>query len=162
MQAVSASLTIRLAPNCSLTTRGAWYFFASTCASSFGVAIVMTLRGWWPVLPFAGLEMVLLGAVLWHSLRRRDYLEVITVTDERIQIDSQNTEGQHHAVFPRHWAQVKLQRAASPLHPSRLLIMSHGRSFEVGSFLTEEDRRGLAARLRRAVGAVNESPPLAG
>jgi uncharacterized membrane protein len=48
------------------------------------------------------------------------------------------------------------------LHPSRLLIMSHGRSFEVGSFLTEEGRRDLAGRLRRAVGTVNESPPLAG
>jgi uncharacterized membrane protein len=162
MLPVSASLTIRLAPNCSLTTRAAWYFFASTCATSFGVAGLMALRGWWPVLPFAGLEMLLLGAVLWHSLRRRYCLEVITITDERIEIDSQKPQGLSRAVFPRHWAQVKLQRAASPLHPSRLLIVSHGRSFEVGSFLTEEDRRGLAARLRRAVGAVNESPPLAG
>jgi uncharacterized membrane protein len=121
----------------------------------------MALRGWWPVLPFAGLEMLLLGAVLWHSQRRSHWSEVITVTDERIEIDSKIAQKQS-VVFPRHWAQVKLRRAASPLHPSRLLILSHGRSFEVGSFLTEEDRRDLAGRLRRAVGNVNESPPLAG
>jgi uncharacterized membrane protein len=158
---VSAGLTIRLAPHCSLSTRGALYFYASACATSFGVAGLMALRGWWPVLPYAGLEMLLLGAVLWHSQRRRHRVEIITVTDERIEIDSQVARKQS-VVFPRHWAQVKLRRAASPLHPSRLLIMSHGRSFEVGSFLTEEDRRDLAGRLRRALGHVNESPPLAG
>ena len=158
---VSAGLTIRLAPHCSLSTRGALYFYASACATPCAVAGLMALRGWWPVLPFAGLELLLLGAVLWHSLRRRDRGEVITVTDERIEINSQVARKQS-IVFPRHWAQVKLRRAASPLHPSRLLIMSHGRSFEVGSFLTEGDRRELAGRLRRAVGNVNESPPLAG
>jgi uncharacterized membrane protein len=105
--------------------------------------------------------MLLLGAALWHSQRRRHWIEVITVTDERIEIDSKIAQKQS-VVFPRHWAQVKLRRAASPLHPSRLLILSHGRSFEVGSFLTEEERRDLAGRLRRAVGNVNESPPLAG
>jgi uncharacterized membrane protein len=158
---VSAGLRIRLAPHCSLSKRGALYFYASACATSFGVAGLMALRGWWPVLPYAGLEMLLLGAVLWHSQRRRHWIEVITVTDERIEIDSKIAEKQS-VVFPRHWAQVKLRRAASPLHPSRLLILSHGRSFEVGSFLTEEDRRDLAGRLRRVVGNVNESPPLAG
>lgn len=158
---VSAGLTIRLAPHCSLSTRGALYFYASACTTSFSVAGLMALRGWWPVLPFAGLEMLLLGAVLWHSQRRRHHVEVITFTDERIEIDSKVAE-KHSAVFPRHWAQVKLRRAASPLHPSRLLIVSHGRSFEVGSFLTEEERRDLAGRLRRAVGRVDESPPLAG
>ena len=158
---VSASLTIRLAPNCSLTTRGALWFFASVCATSFGVAGLMALHGWWPVLPFAGLEMLLLGAVLWHSQRSRHCMETITVTDERIEIEAKDMHGRRAAVFPRHWAQVRLRRAASPLHPSRLLIMSHGRSIEVGRFLTEEDRRRLAARLQRAVGAVNNSPPLA-
>lgn len=158
---MSASLTIRLAPYCSLSTRGAWYFFALTCITSFSIAGAMAWRGLWPVLPFAGLEMLLLGAVLWHSQRRRHCLEVITVTDERVAIETRNTHGKHHTVFPRHWAQVKLHHAASPWHPSRLLIMSHGRCFEVGRFLTEEDRRGLAVRLRRVVGAVNHSPPLA-
>jgi uncharacterized membrane protein len=63
-------------------------------------------------------------------------------------------------VFPRHWAQVKLRRADTHLHPSRLTIESHGRSYEVGSFLTEEERRALAARLMRSVGRISESPPL--
>jgi uncharacterized membrane protein len=47
------------------------------------------------------------------------------------------------------------------LHPSRLTIESHGRQCELGNFLTEEERRGLALRLQRLIGRVNESPSLA-
>lgn len=64
-------------------------------------------------------------------------------------------------VFPRHWAQVKLHVPVSRLHPSRLTIESHGRRCEVGNFLTEEERRGLARRLAHAIGRINESPALA-
>jgi uncharacterized membrane protein len=41
-----------------------------------------------------------------------------------------------------------------------LTIESRGRAFEVGSFLTEEERCVLAERLRNLVGGMNESPPL--
>jgi uncharacterized membrane protein len=115
-----------------------------------------------PLLAFAARRTVFLCQRLRDVLRRfRLHVELITLTDEHIEIDSQPA-GQQWVVFPRHWAQVKLRRAARPLRPSRLLIMSHGRSLEVGSFLREEQRRELAERLRRAIGRVDESPPLAG
>jgi len=41
-----------------------------------------------------------------------------------------------------------------------LTIESSGRAFEVGSFLTDEERSVLATRLRNLVGGMNESPPL--
>jgi uncharacterized membrane protein len=53
------------------------------------------------------------------------------------------------------------RRPDSPLHPSRLTIESHGRRCEVGSFLTEQERRGLAQRLTRLIGRIDESPSLA-
>lgn len=52
-------------------------------------------------------------------------------------------------MFPRHWAKVTLRAPRSALHPSRLLIESHGRACEIGGFLNEEERRGLAARLKQ-------------
>ena len=153
-------LTIQLSPNCSLTPRGAALFFAGICTVSFSIALVMALKGLWPIFPFAGLEMLLLGWALRVTLRRRHYSQTITVTDERVAVDTRERHGREQVVFPRHWAQVRLRRADTPLHPSRLTIESHGRSYEVGSFLTEEERRALAARLMRSVGRINESPPL--
>lgn len=153
-------LTIQLSPNCSLTPRAAGFFFGSICLVTFSIATAMALKGLWPIFPFAGLEMLVLGWALRASLRRRHYSQTITVTDEQISVQTCERKHSERIVFPRHWAQVKLRRADTHLHPSRLTIESHGRSYEVGGFLTEEERRALAGRLMRSVGRVNESPPL--
>ena len=151
-------LRIEICPNCSLTVRGAWAFFGLVCIAPCGIAGVLALKGFWPVLPFAGLELALLAWALNAGLQRRFQAQTITVTDADICIDTRGRAHSEHVVFPRHWAQVKLRRSAARLHPSRLTIESHGRQCELGSFLTEEERRGLALRLQRVVGRVNESP----
>lgn len=158
---MSALARIDLVPHCSLTPRGATAFFAGVCSVSFGIAAVFTVMGFWPVLPFAGLEMAFLGWALYDSMARRHQRETIVITEANVEIETLGGNGYVKAVFPRHWAQVKLRSGLSPLHPSRLVIESHGRRREIGSFLTEQERLSLAARLRRLVGRVNESPPLA-
>jgi uncharacterized membrane protein len=153
-------LTIQLSPNCSLSPRGAALFFAGTCALSFSIAGALALRGLWPIFPFAGLEMLVLGWALMRSLRRRHQSQLIIVTEELVEVETRTAQRHEQVQFPRHWAQVKLRRADTHLHPSRLVIESHGRSYEVGAFLTEEERQALAGRLMRSVGRINESPPL--
>jgi uncharacterized membrane protein len=152
---------IEITPNCSLTARGAVLFFGSICAMSFGVAGFWAARGYWPVLPFAGLEMALLGWALNASLKRRHHHETITITEADVRVESRDASHYVEVVFPRHWARVTLRHPDSPLHPSCLTIESHGRRCEVGSFLTEQERRGLAQRLTRLIGRVDESPSLA-
>lgn len=155
------TLRIEICPNCSLSVRGAVMFFGSLCGVSFAIAGFMAWRGFWPVLPFAGLEMLLLGWALRASLARRFHRQTIIVTESDVSVESRDRTHYAQVVFPRHWAQVKLRRPASRLHPSRLTIESHGRQCELGNFLTEEERRGLALRLQSLIGRVNESPSLA-
>jgi uncharacterized membrane protein len=155
------AVRIVICPNCSLTLRGAVLFFLMLCLFCFTLAGLLALRGMWPILPFAGLEMLLLGWALHASLARRYRSEIITLTEADVSVESRDRTICLRTVFPRHWAQVKLRRPASPLHPSRLTIESHGRQCELGSFLTEEERCGLAFRLQRLIGRINESPPLA-
>ena len=155
--------TFDLAPHCSLSTQGALLFFASVCCTTFGVAGVATWLGYWPVLPFAGAEMLLLGWALKTSMARRFEHEHIEVTENEVIIDFSHDLGRRmpqRVVFPRHWAQVKIRRPKSPLHRGQLVIESHGRGHEVGKFLTEEERRLLAADLRRLIGGMNQSPAL--
>jgi uncharacterized membrane protein len=158
---VDAPHRIDISPNCSLTPHGAAVFFAAVCVGSFGVAGILTFMGYWPVLPFAGLEMAVLAWALRASLARRHHREVITISEGEVHIAWRNRACEREVVFPRHWAQVKLRRPVSRLHPSRLTIESHGRRCEVGAFLTEEERRGLSLRLSRLIGRINESPALA-
>jgi uncharacterized membrane protein len=135
-------------------------FFGSLCFVSFSIAGMLAVLGYWPILPFAGLEMLGLGWALKASLGRRFHRQTITVSADNVSIESRNHLDCSQVVLPRHWAQVKLRRPASRLHPSRLTIESHGRQCELGSFLTEAERRGLALRLQRLVGRINESPSL--
>ncbi|HEV2227372.1 MAG TPA: DUF2244 domain-containing protein [Steroidobacteraceae bacterium] len=153
-----APLRIEIRPNCSLTARSARVFLASACVVPFGMGGFLALKGFWPILPFAGLEMALLAWALKASLERRFHSQTITLTESDVSVESRQRLSIERVVFPRHWAQVKLRRPAASLHPSRLTIESHGRQCELGSFLTEEERRGLALRLQRLVGRVNESP----
>ena len=146
---------IVLAPHVSLSVRGAFVFFGLVCLATFGIAGVATVLGFWPVLPFAGAEMLLLGWALHANMQRRFERETIEISDSEVIIE--NTS---RIVFPRHWARVKIRRPNSPLHRSQLVIESHGRAYEVGKFLTEEERRQLAAALRSQIGGMNQSPAL--
>ena len=150
---------IDLAPHCSLTPRGAALCFGLVCFVTFGIAAVFTVLGFWPVLPFAGAEMLLLAWALKASMDRRFEHESIDISETEIVIGYTRGTPQR-VVFPRHWARVKIRRPKSPLHRGQLVIESHGRAHEVGKFLTEEERRQLAAELRRLIGGMNQSPAL--
>jgi uncharacterized membrane protein len=151
---------IRLTPNCSLTPRGAALFFGSVAFGTLLVAGLVASQGFWPVLPFAGLELALLAWALHQSMQRRFHTQTITVSDSEVAVAEVDRQRSYRVVFPRHWAQVKMRDGFSPLQPSRLSIESHGRRCEVGSFLNEQERRGLAQRLRRLIGRTGESPRL--
>ena len=152
---------IELAPNCSLTPQGARLFVGSLALVTFAVAGLFAARGLWPVLPFAGLEIGLLAWAVHASLRRGSEREVILVSDADVVVERQTPGGSRRTVFPRHWARVTLRDPQPAPHPSRLTIESHGRACEVGRFLTEDERRRLAARLAQLVGKTSESPALA-
>jgi uncharacterized membrane protein len=104
--------------------------------------------------------MLALGIALHASMQRRNYTQTVLITDSWISLVTRSRRGEAKQEFARHWAKVRLRSPPRRLGTSRLTIESHGRAYEVGSFLTEEDRRLLAERLGRLVGGVNESPPL--
>jgi uncharacterized membrane protein len=149
-----------------LSVRGAVLFFALVCLGTLGVAGIATALGYWPVLPFAGAEMLLLGWALKTNMARRFERETILVTETEVVIEDcrsiKSGAKPTRVVFPRHWARVKIRRPPSPLHRGQLFIESHGRGREVGKFLTEEERRQLAAELRLLIGDMNQSPALPG
>ena len=148
-----------LAPNCSLTPRGACLFFVTVCIPTFAVAGTATALGFWPVLPFAGAELLLLGWALYTNMQRRHEHETIDITESEVVIEyARGTP--RRVVFPRHWARVRIRRPKSPLHRDRLIIESHGRGCEVGKFLSEEERHQLAVELRRLIGGMSQSPDL--
>src|ERR1700735_3523722 len=151
---------IELAPNCSLKPAGAMLFFGATCLFSLAFSVVFVFQGFWPVLPFWALEMLALGLALKASMQRGKYTQTVLITDSQISLVTRSRRGEAKQEFARHWARVRLRSPPRRHSASRLTIESRGRVYEVGSFLTEEERCRLAERLRYLVGGMNESPPL--
>ncbi len=158
--AAASGHRIELAPNRSLTPRSARVFVGGIAIVTFAVAAFFALQGLWPILPFAGLEIALLWWAVRASMNDGRQRELILITDDSVVIERHGLAIPSRTVFARHWATVKLRDPPAAQHPCRLVIESHGRACEVGRFLTEEERIGLAGRLRQLVGNSSESPAL--
>ncbi|MES1926387.1 DUF2244 domain-containing protein [Salinisphaera sp. T31B1] len=142
-----------IAPNASLSKAQAQWFFVGMCAVSFGIAGFLTVFGLWLIWPFAGLEMAALGAGLYVSLRDNGYREVVTVYDDRIEVEAGLNEPQRRWEFPRLLTQVRLSPGVYNNSPSRLLVTRHGHGCELGRCLTDEERGEVAERLKAWVTA---------
>jgi uncharacterized membrane protein len=149
---------LSLTPRQSLTLTGARVFTAIVGATILAVALPFAARGLWPVLVFAGLAIALLAWAVRASLRAASKRETIDIDERAITVRRSGPGGEHFLVFPRYGSKVKLHAPSTALHPSRLVLESSGQACEVGRFLTEDERRTLAARLQQLVGNANEPP----
>lgn len=120
---------------------------SATIALSFGAA------GFWPVIPFAGLELLALGTALYLCARRCHCSEVVFVRPHCVEVEKGRYRPEERWHFPRAWAKVELVVPLHRQHPSKLVIRSHGREVELGAFLNEWERRAFAGDLRQAIRA---------
>jgi len=139
----------QIRPNCSITVRNAVLFYGAVAMLVIFVGIRFVLVGAWVVLPMATLEVLVLGVVVVMLMRRQRDHEIIRIRNDDVHIQALVDNETNDYFYPRHWAQVILERNVIDWYPSRLVIRSHGKETEIGSCLLEEDRRQLAEDLKR-------------
>ena len=145
----SESFRLLITPNVALSARQSRLIISGLVSYGAAAALVATALGAWPVLPFFGIELMVLG-IAWSIVRcrSRDF-EELCVNERHVDIHLQRGHRDRSYRFLRYWTRVDLQAALWRGHPSRLYIGSHGRCVEIGHDLTEEDRIELARRLDR-------------
>ena len=149
--AIGASLETRfvLGPNASLSVRGAWAFMISVSLATLGTASWCAVHGFWPVLPFAGLELAAVGWALTVSMRRNRYREVVSFEHDQVRIEF-GVAGQGASALvtlPRGWTRSWIERDAGRRHaPTRLVLGCSGQRVQVGRCLTDDEREVLVRR----------------
>jgi len=138
-------------PNQSLTWRGALQAYAVIAICCLGIGITFALHGFWPVLPFAGFEVVVLGIAFYLCLSRSQVREVVSVNADKVTVEKGRNSPQERWECPRVWARISLQRSPLDWYPSRLAIAFQGRQVEIGRFLAEQERRELADELEQTI-----------
>lgn len=107
--------------------------------------------GAWPVLPFAGLELVVLAYGLNATLRYSSQREVIRVGATVLELECGSAHPGKKTEFPRAWARVDLVPAPIRGHPARLVVCYGARRVEIGRFLVDAEKKQMARLLRRAL-----------
>lgn len=139
-------------PNRSFSWRATKRFYGTMCLIYAAIATPFVTLGAWPVVAFALLGAALLGAALYLNALQGNRCEIIRVGPDAIEVSAGRGDKMRCYRFPRAWARLTLRPGASGHEPSRLVLGARGTALELGGFLVEEERRLLAAELRRALG----------
>lgn len=139
---------LHLWPYRSLPRRGMVWFLGGTAA-----AIALPLLGLlgspvlWGILPFLlGMLWAIWGA-LEKSFRDAEIVEELQLTPDRVTLvrHGPKRKRQDWQANP-HWVRVTLHATGGPV-PQYLTMKGEGREVELGAFLTEAERRTLAAEI---------------
>ena len=147
------STRLVIGPNASLSPRQALSFFAGMCLVCIGIAAVFAAQGYWPVLPFAGLELLALGLALVVVLKRNRYREVLWFEGERVRLEC-GMVGQGAQVrreWPRSSLRVWVEPGPHATSPTQLVLACGPQRTVIGSCLTDAERAALARRLKELI-----------
>jgi len=147
----NASRRFMIRPNCSLSWRQTVWFFLGMVTVSFSIAIAFAMKGLWLILPFAGLEMLVLAVALYHVARRAARWQMLNIHEDSVDFVEGVDKSENRSSFQRAWVRVRFEAAAIKGYPSRLMLGSHGRNTEIGEYLGEAEKQQLAQQLREAL-----------
>ena len=139
----------RLARNCSATPAQLGWTYLALCVVSLGIAAVFWMLGARLVLPFASLEIVVLGIAFAMYGRHAADGERISLQGSRLVVELETAGKLERAEFDRSRVRVE------PKTGDRSLIMlsAQGRTVEVGRYMRPELRAALASEIRMALRA---------
>src|SRR5262245_40185558 len=130
--------------NNSLGSGGRYVFFWFIFLVSVGIALAFALvLGAWLILPFAGLEMLVLYLAFRYVDRHAGDYERIAIEGDRVELEYYEGGATRRHELNRRWAQLVTSGDGR-----RLALRSHGREFEVGRHLDAEQRQKTARQLK--------------
>ena len=141
---------ILLAPNQSLSLAGNLWVLVSLVAVSLGISLAFALAGAWMVLPFAGLELILLCVLFGYVYLEGTRREVIRINDQRVMLDcckGHRQQSVYHQEFARDSLAVLVRMGEGSTDPAAVSFTGPEGCLEIGDFLTDSERAALVRKL---------------
>jgi uncharacterized membrane protein len=154
----SGTLMIIARPNHSSSWRANLYALIAISVPSLGAAIGFTLLGAWPILPFAGLELLALATALYYVNWKLQYRHVITLSDDSVQIEKGHYHPKQCWRFARQRTGLSITPEQHPWDSPELAVHDSNESVGIGEFLSPADARELISLLRGELRVDSASP----
>jgi len=129
-----------------------------------GVALINLLfvayflfKGAWPIAPFMGLDVVLLGWAFRASTIAARREEHIVLTPSELSVERRFPKKPLRAwTFNPYWVRVEMDDP--PEHQSQLTLWSHGKFLRIAQFMAPEERAKFAGVLKGALRIARSTP----
>lgn len=145
LAATHPELDVKLNARASLGGAGFAVFLVLAMVVPLAAGVAFAWQGAWMILPFAGLElMLLIGAWLLNALRERRF-ERIRLRGGRMIVELGSKARVERFEFNAAWVRLVEWEGAVDY---RLSLEAHGRFLEIGRHLAPGGRRALASELR--------------
>ena len=133
--------------NCPITPAQLGWLYASLCVVSLGIGSFFWAHGATLVLPFAWVELIVVGVAFLAYARHATDGERISLQGAQLVVELENAGRLERAEFNREWVRVE------PTAGDRSLIevSGRGRTVQVGRYVRPELRPALAREIRMAL-----------
>ena len=150
--------TIELWPYNSLKPKEFAFFFGATFALiALPLFNVLGTKVFWGLFPFLFLTLMGIWFALRKSLKDRQILEQLTLyKDELILIRQDPTGEQKEWVCSPYWSKLRMYDKEGPV-ANYITLSGNGREVELGSFLSEDERKELFSDLNRLLNKLNKN-----
>ena len=139
-----------LRPNPPMNPRALGIVLAIVAAINVAFAVGFMLRGAWPIAPFLGADVALLAWAFRSSRIAARAFEHVRVTASELLVSRHPARGKaEDLLLNPYWVSVHLEQPEDM--PRKLLVRSHGKSVQVGSFLGPRERLSFAQALKSAL-----------
>lgn len=137
-------------PNASASSESVLKLLLSLGVFSGLIAMAFLHIGAWMVLPFAGLELVLVVLAFVVVLRHSGDYEKITFVEDQVEIEQSVLGKIKHVRFQRYWTRITLREGEKG--KTSLWIGSHNQEVEFGrDTMDDAQREALASHLKRTL-----------
>jgi uncharacterized membrane protein len=145
VEAQPGGFTLTSRRNCSMSPGTLLALLGATALFNLAIGAAFAVQGFWMVLPFAGLEAIVLAGAFWTICRHAGDYERIALAEDRLQLEVRHAA--RVATWEMHpaWVRIVVGRDGNR---TRLALRSHGREIEIGRHLDEAGRERFAALLR--------------
>lgn len=133
--------------NCSLSPKQLLQWYLSLCAITLVIATGFLLAGFWIVLPFAGIELLLVGtAFVIYARHAADYEMIELQHNQLILVMADGTKLTQLEWSPQ-WAKLSYNGK----YKAPLLFSHRGQQVKMGKFIAEKDKSALHRELKAAL-----------
>jgi len=138
-------------PNGSLNRQHLPLLYILLVVICIGIALRFAFLGYWMILPFAVVDMLGVGLVLYVINQNSAYRERVIVDCDHVVIRHVEKNNRQVWRFPVHWTQIRLVPPIYRWYLPRLQLGSKGKWVEIGRCLNQAERESLAGAIRAEI-----------